>query len=255
MMHEFYHTLGLPDLYDRDRPYVGTPGKGGLGGLGVYDMMACPFGTNNNQMYPGSLSPWSKIDMGFIQTPIEIIQSGTYTIRPSNYYPDIYEIKRGYNQNPYKKNENDDGAEYMGAERLLIENRHNSGYDSSLWTSGILIYHIDEASNGHNGNKNHGYPGQDGWPSNGEHYPITLLQADGLYELENAINNGDINDFYKYPTQKLAPGNGELIATEEGIYPNTDRYVYAFVFVSLSLSPICDVVDTKVIVLYCTLSY
>jgi M6 family metalloprotease-like protein len=30
MMHEFYHTLGLPDLYDLDKPYTGRPGFGGL---------------------------------------------------------------------------------------------------------------------------------------------------------------------------------------------------------------------------------
>jgi len=215
-MHEFYHTLGLPDLYDRELPYSGESGKSGLGGLGLFCMMACPFGANNNQMHPGSLSPWSKVEMGFVKEPIEITKSGTYTARPSNGQPDIYAIKKGY----------------QDGEMLLLENRQNIGYDSSLWTGGILIYHIDETE-GHNGNKNHGFPGQtdvpekgQSWPSNGLHYAIALLQADGDYDLENALNNGDRGDFFRKSNQKLGPGNGELVATEEGTYPNTDSYAF-----------------------------
>jgi len=213
-MHEFYHTLGLPDLYDREQPYAGV--KGGLGGLGIFCMMALPFGTNNNQAYPGSLSPWSKLDMGFIKEPIEITKSGTYTARPSNDHPDIYAIKKGY----------PDG------EMLLLENRQNTGFDASLWTGGILIYKIDETQS-FNGNKKHGFPGQSdapengqSWPSNGLHYPIALLQADGDYDLERAVNNGDRGDFYTNPSQKLGPGNGESVATDKGTYPNTDSYAF-----------------------------
>ena len=211
-LHEFYHTLGLPDLYDKGRPYLGI--RGGLGGLGVFCMMACPFGANNNQMYPGSLSPWSKLDIGFLKEPIEITKSGTYEARPSNDYPDIYAIKSGY----------PDG------EMLLLENRQPTWFDASLWTGGILIYKIDETRT-HNGNNKHGFPGQtdapepgQSWPSNGLHYPIALLQADGDYDLELARNNGDAGDFFNQPDQVLGPGNGELVATDEGTYPNTDRY-------------------------------
>jgi len=213
MIHEFYHTLGLPDLYDRDQPYSGS--RGGLGGIGIFDMMACPFGANNNQMHPGSLSPWSKLEMGFLEEPIEITQSGIYTARPSNDFPDIYAIKRGYPE----------------GEMLLLENRQNTGHDVSLPTGGMLIFKIDGTID-YNGNRRHGFPGQvntpeDGqsWPSNGLHYPIALLQADGDYDLEQARNNGDSGDFYNTPAQILGPGNGELVSTSDGTYPNTDSYV------------------------------
>eukprot|EP00531_Pseudo-nitzschia_arenysensis_P006651 CAMPEP_0116130280 /NCGR_PEP_ID=MMETSP0329-20121206/8379_1 /TAXON_ID=697910 /ORGANISM="Pseudo-nitzschia arenysensis, Strain B593" /LENGTH=785 /DNA_ID=CAMNT_0003624615 /DNA_START=130 /DNA_END=2487 /DNA_ORIENTATION=- len=213
MIHEFYHTLGLPDLYDREQPYAGK--RGGLGGIGIFDMMACPFGANNNQMYPGSLSPWSKLELGFLEEPIEITQSGTYTARASNDYPDIYAIKRGYPE----------------GEMLLLENRQKKGHDATLPTGGMLIFKID-GTKYYNGNKKHGFPGQvnapeDGqsWPSNGLHYPIALLQADGDYDLEQAFNNGDSGDFYRTPTQRLGPGNGELVSTDAGTYPNTDSYV------------------------------
>mmetsp|Transcript_10930 Transcript_10930/g.31732 ORF Transcript_10930/g.31732 Transcript_10930/m.31732 type:complete len:594 (-) Transcript_10930:352-2133(-) len=215
-MHEFYHTLGLPDLYDRDAPHAGQPGRPGLGGLGAFCMMASPFGANFDERYPGSLSPWAKLDIGFLNDYIEITESGTYTARPSKDFPDIFSIKRGFPE----------------GEMLVLENRENSSFDSTLWTNGMLIYKIDETQD-HFGNRRVGYPGQvdspeegDAWPSNGLHYPIALLQADGKYDLENGYNNGDIGDFYRSPDQKLGPGNGELVATEEGTYPNTDSYAF-----------------------------
>ena len=214
-MHEMYHTLGLPDLYDRDQPYSGQSGRRGLGGIGIFDMMASPFGLNNNQMQPGSLSPWSKLEMGFVKEPIEITESGYYTARPSNDYPDIYAIKRGY---PEK-------------EMLLLENRQAKGHDETLPAGGMLIFKIDGTIY-YNGNRKHGFPGQtnapeDGqsWPSNGLHYPVALLQADGNYDLEQSYNNGEAEDFYNSPDQVLGPGNGEYVATDQGTYPNTDSYV------------------------------
>lgn len=214
-MHEMYHTLGLPDLYDRDQPYSGQTGRRGLGGIGIFDMMASPFGLNNDQRHPGSLSPWSKLEMGFVKEPIEITKSGYYTARPSNDYPDIYAIKRGYPE----------------GEMLLLENRQAKGHDVSLPTGGILIFKIDGTVY-YNGNRKHGFPGQsnapeDGqsWPSNGLHYPVALLQADGNYDLEQSYNNGESADFYNSPDQVLGPGNGESVATDQGTYPNTDSYV------------------------------
>jgi M6 family metalloprotease-like protein len=200
MMHEFYHTLGLPDLYDRDGGL--SPG---LGGLGAYDMISSPFGAIGDQRKPGSLSPWSKLDIGFASA-VEIKTNGTYTIRPSSEYSDYFIIKKGF----------DDELEY-----LLIENRNNVGMDAPLWNNGILIYKVDE-TNGVSGNRRRGFPGMEGWPANGKHYPIALLQADGKYDLEQGNNNGDAGDFFKRPNQKLGPGNGEKVASKEGVYPNTD---------------------------------
>lgn len=210
MMHEFYHTLGLPDLYDRDGGL--SPG---LGGLGAYDMISSPFGANGDQTKPGSLSPWSKMDIGFANA-VEIKTNGTYTIRPSNKFSDYFIIKKGF----------DDEREY-----LLIENRKNVGMDEDLWGNGVLIYKVDE-TNGANGNRRRGFPGMSGWPGNGKHYPISLLQADGNYDLEKGKNNGDIGDFFRRPNQKLKPGNGEQVSTAKGTYPNTDGYAFGDIYSS-----------------------
>ena len=166
-------------------------------------------------MYPGSLSPWSKLEMGFLKEPIEITESGFYTARPSNLYPDIYSIKKGYPE----------------GEMLLLENRQALGFDATLPSGGMLIYKIDGTIY-YNGNRKRGFPGQvdyptDGahWPGNGMHYPVALLQADGDYDLEQGYNNGDAGDFYNDPSQELGYGNGEFKATNSGTYPNTDSYV------------------------------
>ena len=89
----------------------------------------------------------------------------------------------------------------------------------------LLLSHIDETSP-INGNDSRGYPGQRGWPGNGKHHPVALLQSDGLYEVDRAISNGDAEDFWRFPNQQLGPGNGESVATDQGTYPNTDAYAY-----------------------------
>jgi M6 family metalloprotease-like protein len=204
MTHEFFHTLGLPDLYDVDGRYSGSSGS--VGGLGGYDIMSNPRGPGFRQKYPGMLSPFCKLDMDWI-TPIEITEDGTYAARPSELHADIFIIKKGYETDEY----------------LLIENRQPIGYDRLLWSGGILVYHIDATST-IRGNRDRGFPGANGWPGNGKHYPIALLQADGNYDLEKASNNGHVDDFFRFPEQRLGPGNGEQIASAAGTYPNTDSY-------------------------------
>ena len=203
--HEFLHTMGLPDLYDVEGRYEG--GGVAVGGLGAYDIMSNPRGPSNKQAWPSNLGPWCKIDLKWV-TPIEITRDGTYVARPSELYPDIYIIREGYDEGEY----------------LLLENRQPTGYDERLWTGGILIYHVDGSNGKIRGNKNRGFPGAPEWPSSGKHYPVALLQADGEYHLERAINNGHAEDFFNLRSQRLGPGNGESVATDDGTYPNTDSY-------------------------------
>ncbi|MFH1501979.1 MAG: M6 family metalloprotease domain-containing protein [Candidatus Eisenbacteria bacterium] len=73
----------------------------------------------------------------------------------------------------------------LANEYYLIENRQRSGRDSSIPDHGLAIWHVDEY-------------GSNSWqqqtPEN--HYEVTLVQADGDWDLENNRNYGDSYDLY-----------------------------------------------------------
>jgi M6 family metalloprotease-like protein len=157
IVHEMMHTLGLPDLNDNGQNYVGK-------GLGIFDIMSNPNGRSGSQTYPGFLSPWSKMQVKWLE-PIPIEYDGLYTIEASEETNQIYIIQKGYPEGEY----------------LLIENRQPIQWDGLLWNGGLLIWHIDEAADFQ---RNRGYPGQSGWPGNRNHYRVALEQADRHYDLE-----------------------------------------------------------------------
>lgn len=186
---------GLPDLY----------GTSQGNGIGSYDFMSNHWGFppyfHLSQLYPPILSPWSKIKAGWLD-PIVIDKSGTFYITASQFSDQIYKI-----------NMDEEGIEY-----LLIENRQAIGFDSFLPQGGLAIWHIDE-----NALNVEGFPGQEGiqWPLNKKHYKVSLLQADGDYDLEHGNNNGDKFDlFHGDGVNFLAPS----INFVDGPYPSTDSY-------------------------------
>ena len=76
---------------------------------------------------------------------------------------------------------------YPPGEYLLIENKRKYGFDTMVPQAGLAIWHIDETKgklSTFGVNLNEGFPGQPGWPTNDKHYRVALLQADGLYDLE-----------------------------------------------------------------------
>jgi hypothetical protein len=112
-------------------------------------------------------------------------------------------------------------ANFPPGEYLLIENRQPSClYDSRMGESGgLAIYHIDE-NVPYERMDVQGYPGQSGWPGNGNHYYLALLQADRQYDLEKGINLGDNGDLFR---------DGDVLVpsvSSQGPYPNTDSYAY-----------------------------
>jgi M6 family metalloprotease-like protein len=219
IIHEITHSFGIPDLYDT----VDFASTGYLGGIDYYGLMANPWQPGFDSRYPGPLMAWTKIQLGWVN-PIEITGDGVYTIRAAAEAPDAYVINQGY----------------VSGEYLLIENRQaiEGIYDERFFNpGGITIYHIDESIwslfgfQSNKGNTPKGGPFLAGWPGNGKHYPVALLQADGLYELEQNINGGDSGDLYSSPDQVLGPGNGETEAKDAN-YPNTDAYAYGTITVT-----------------------
>jgi M6 family metalloprotease-like protein len=198
IVHEMGHFLGLPDLYDPDE-YGGT-------GLGSWGVMSNSWGFDWQQYYPCHGSAYMKAELGWldVHSPTPGVNKISRTTDHNPAHPQIYRIDEGFPEGEY----------------LLIENRQPYGLDSLIPQGGLIIYHIDEAAALHN----EGFPGQPGWPSNGNHYAVSIAQADGMYHLEgglNGLNAGDAGDpFHGAGVNSLTP------CFDEGSchYPNTDSY-------------------------------
>ena len=152
--HELYHFIGLPDLYDTD---TGN-------GVGNYAIMAHAWGWDESQLRPPQLMPWCKKSGNWVQTLL-IKEPGTYTISASWNKDAIYRIDRGFPPGEY----------------LLLENKVRKGIETDLPAEGLIVWHIDENMIA-KGNELEGMPGQSGWPANGRHYMVSVLQADGENE-------------------------------------------------------------------------
>ena len=185
---QWIHTFGTPDLYD-----VGARNTGKLGGTAVYDAMSNAHGPTGNGILAG-LSPYTKVRIGWVE-PIEILHDGEYEIRSSHAEPDIYIIN----------------FETLG-ESLMIENRQPLDYDATLPGKGLLIYHVDDEVPLQD---TPGWPGQKNWPGNGNHYKVAVVQADGNYDLEQSVNNGDAGDYWT---------KGMTLESNCKKYPNTCSY-------------------------------
>jgi len=190
LAHELGHILGLPDLYS-----TGS-------GVGSYGLMGNSWGFDGTQRYPPMMSPWSRIQLGWVE-PKEIKANGLYEIEASALKPDIYIISSPFPPNEY----------------LLIENRQPLKFDAKMPQGGLIIWHIDDDVVSLENNP--GYPGQFNWPENGKHYHVAVLQADGRYELEKGLNRGDGTDVWN--DQSLSASIGPSL-TQFGRHPNTDSY-------------------------------
>jgi immune inhibitor A len=191
--HEFAHVLGLPDQYDYGYDSEGT---------GAYTLMASGSWTRypNAWQYSGNspvyLDAWSQVFLG-LKTP-ETVTNGSkqFTLKSAADGGEVVKLVV-----PGSK----------GSEYFLVENRQQTGFDSSLsrygaGVKGLAIYHIDENVLSRNFNR----PNEAAnWfqsrkqgvvadPETGEtHYGISILQADNRWDLEKAANVADGGDLYK----------------------------------------------------------
>jgi len=76
-------------------------------------------------------------------------------------------------------------------EYYLIENRQQVGRDQTLADAGLAIWHVDTEGNNSD---------QDMTPES--HYLVTLVQADGRWDLEYDRNSGDDTDLWAAPTYR-----------------------------------------------------
>lgn len=213
--HEFGHALGLPDFYDT--VYTSE-------GVGNYSMMAGGSWMRypDNAAYSGNspthFDPFSKIFLGWAE-PIEVKPGETKTITLP----------------PVNKAEANNGIVKMevpgsnGTEYFLFENVQQDGFNKGLIrqgadSNGLLAWHVDEniinlyqtagfrPNNVENWmNKRFQY-NQSETASDGTevtHYGLSVLQADGKYDLEKNVNRGDAGDFFKTGS-KITPVSGNV---------------------------------------------
>jgi hypothetical protein len=154
--------------------------------------MSNPLGWDQNSAIPGHMSPFSRIKVEGWLDPIVIDQDGFYAIQPSEISGQVYKID----------------AHFPAGEYLLMENRQPIKWDGNFPAQcGIVIYHVDEAAAKQT---TRSYPGMASWPK--EHYMVSVVQADGRYDIEKGVNPGDESDFWR-KGDVLGPG---------GDFPNTD---------------------------------
>jgi M6 family metalloprotease-like protein len=193
--HETGHFLGMPDLY------CSISGAG----IGSWCLMANSWGFDGSQRRPPHPSAWCKKELGWV-TPTILSAPGVYQARNAENNQEIYQLNDGFPAGEY----------------LLIENRQPLGHDVGIpagigGRGGLAIWHVDEAQPGRgNFDVEPGFPGQAGWPTNGKHYKVALLQADGEYDLEqfNPPRGDALDVFRKGFRSKLTPETT----------PNTNAY-------------------------------
>ena len=97
-------------------------------------------------------------------------------------------------------------------EYYLIENRRKSGRDAGIPDAGLAIWHVDE------------YGSNDNQQMTPElHYKVTLVQADGDWDLEHNRNSGDSDDLWTEPdytmcTPFTAPNTSWWDGSESGLF-------------------------------------
>lgn len=188
MQHEYIHGFGPIDLYDQDNDDPPLA----IGGTGRFDIMSNAFGWTRSGRIPGHMSPFTRMQTPGWLEPILIQEDGFYAIQPSEISGQVYKIEHNFPEGEY----------------LLIENRQPIKWDSDFPSNtGIVIYHVDEAADRQ---KTRGYPGKAGWPR--DHYMVSVLQADGNYDIEKGTNLGDEGDFWRA---------GDVLRSG-GAFPNTD---------------------------------
>lgn len=185
--HEFGHLLGLPDLYGSSSY-----------GLGQFSLMAN--GSWNGPLYNGytnGSSPahpdaWSKKKLGWVYPSLPA--SGKISV------PMVETNKSIIMSCPSTS----------GQEYFLTENRQQVGFDQFLPSSGLAIYHVDEAIANNN---NPWYPGCTTCTS---HYKVAIEQADNYWDLEKNLNSGDQMDLY--------PGTLKNTTFNASSKPNSNNY-------------------------------
>jgi M6 family metalloprotease-like protein len=132
LIHEFGHTIGLPDLYNTD-PNAPDYAKTGVDYMGMWSLMAVGSwgGPQKDGTSPVGLESWSKIKLGWLSSvSIPLVPDGF--VQPLNQLGDA--------SGPRALKLRAAGNTYY-----LVEVRAKVGVDKYLPNTGVLITRIDES--------------------------------------------------------------------------------------------------------------
>ncbi len=121
--HEYFHTFGIPDLYDTDYEESG----GRAGSLWMSTALMDAGNQNNDGNTPPYLNAVERDYLGISQ-PEVIEDNGGYSLEPINRSGKYYRLNTDYENEYY-----------------LLECRAKEGWDSHIGGEGMLIYHIDKS--------------------------------------------------------------------------------------------------------------
>ena len=222
--HEYGHILGLPDLYDIDGSSSGI-GNWGLMGAGSWN------GIQRWGDSPAHLSAWSKYQLGWVNPVVVQDPLAGERIEPASQIDDVY---------LFYPADQSGGWEYF-----LVENRQRIGFDAGLPGTGLAIWHIDDSisSNYNTDNTRECLPGQD---CSDTHYRVSLVQADGYWDLEYGFNRGDQGDLF--------PGRFGNTSLTRASDPDNLLYDGTSSLVSITHITQSDAVITADMALACTIT-
>lgn len=193
--HEIGHLFGLPDLYDTDNSSKG---------IGKWSLMAGGSWNGSLGNSPAHMDAWCKKRVGWVTpTNVTVNMSGASIPRVMD-NPTVYRLW-------------DNGT--VGNQYYLIENRQKVGYDAQLPAAGLLIWHIDESKTN---NTKEWYPGHTATGN----YAVALEQADGGWDMEKNLDQGDLGDPF--------PGSTNKTTFSAATTPNSNTYSGTQTFVTVT---------------------
>ncbi len=121
--HEYFHTFGIPDMYDTDYEESG----GRAAGLWGWTSLMDSGNQNNYGNTPPYLNAVEREYLGIAQ-PVMITKDGGYSLEPVHLNGRFYRMDTDYKDEYY-----------------LLEYRSGEGWDKYIGGSGMLVYHIDKS--------------------------------------------------------------------------------------------------------------
>jgi len=166
--HEQGHMLfGWPDTYDTDGS------NGGSSGCGKFDLMAAGNSDNSGAPSGNPMPP----------NPYFRYLSGWNDMIALNHFPNDTTLKiiaNSWNTYVYRNPD-------RKGEMYIVEARKKPFRNVDMPGEGVLVWHIDSLISGNTNQQR----------TELKHYKVSVVQADGRYQLESGANIGDASDYFK----------------------------------------------------------